>query len=62
MDSYESSEHLTPEELAARWGKARGTLANWRSAGKGPGYTKIGKTILYPLKSVERFEQQNTVA
>lgn len=41
--------YLTPEEVAERY---RGsvsvrTLANWRAAGKGPRYRKIGKAVLY---------------
>lgn len=53
------SEALTPEELSARW-KGRitvGTLANWRSRGYGPGFTKVGARVLYPLESVITWEK-----
>lgn len=33
---------LTPTELAAMLGMSTRTLANWRSAGKGPAFLKIG--------------------
>ena len=33
---------LTPAELATMLGMSVRTLANWRSAGKGPPYVKIG--------------------
>ena len=52
---------LTPEELSARW---RGrpsvkTLENWRGAGKGPKYEKIGRAILYSLPDIEAYEREN---
>ncbi len=58
----EQFDHLTPQQLASRWHKAAGTLANWRSAHKGPSYIKVGKDVLYPLTAVVEFERQNTVA
>ena len=36
------SELLTPAELAVMLGMSVRPLANWRSAGKGPPYLKIG--------------------
>ena len=53
--------HLTTEELAARWHMAKGTLSNWRNAGDGPAYIKLGKRILYPMSAVIDFERRNTV-
>jgi hypothetical protein len=50
-------EHLTPDQLAARWHKSAGTLSNWRAQGKGPAYIKLGRTILYPVPSVQEFER-----
>lgn len=64
VENVEEKEiHLTIDELVARWKQkiVRGTLANWRSAGQGPAYTKIGKTVLYPKSAVELYERQNTV-
>jgi glucose/arabinose dehydrogenase len=56
-------EHLTGDELAARWkGKVVvGTLTNWRSAGLGPAYIKLGRSVLYPLSAIEEYERANTV-
>lgn len=51
--------HLTATELAARWHKKTGTLQNWRIMGKGPGYIKLGNTVLYPLAEIEAHEQAN---
>jgi len=54
-------EKLTPDQLAERWGKSPGTLQNWRSQGKGPPYTKIGKTITYDLDDVIQFEAEHKI-
>jgi hypothetical protein len=32
-------------------------LSNWRAQGKGPAYIKLGRTILYPVPSVQEFER-----
>ena len=54
---------LTPEEVCLRYGgnlHVR-TLANWRSQGTGPEYTKIGGLIMYPLSKLEEYERRQTV-
>lgn len=38
-----------------------GTLANWRNQGKGPGYIKYGRKILYPVSELEKWCQTNQV-
>lgn len=52
---------LTPAELAKRWNGAVnvGTLANWRSQGKGPAFQKIGTRVRYPLNKVLEYEAAN---
>lgn len=55
-------QYLTPDELVERY---RGqinkrTLANWRSTGDGPEYTKIGGRVLYPSDGVTRWETNRT--
>lgn len=52
---------LTPEQLMERWqGRImEGTLANWRSQGKGPRHVKIGSKILYRLSDVKAFENES---
>ena len=55
--------YLTPAELVERY---RGsitirTLANWRSTGEGPRYTKIGGRVLYPLDAVKVWEESRTL-
>lgn len=53
---------LTIPELIARWrnGVTRGTLANWRSLGKGPKAERCGSEILYPLSGVVAYEQERS--
>lgn len=53
---------LTPAELSARY---RGTisvrtLANWRSAGVGPAFVKIGGRVLYRMAAVMEWENLRT--
>jgi Helix-turn-helix domain len=50
-------EYADPAELAAYLHKAEGTLANWRSQGKGPRYQLIGGEILYPWDGIEEWCQ-----
>jgi len=51
---------LTPEEVVDRWRNRVNTrtLANWRSSGNGPRFTKVGNRILYPLKAVQEYEER----
>ncbi len=46
----------TPAELSAYLRKSEGTLANWRSQGKGPRWTKPGGSILYDWADVYAWE------
>jgi len=32
-----------------------GTLQQWRSAGRGPSYRKVGKRVLYAQRDLEEF-------
>lgn len=56
-------EYLTPAELVARYKSAITirTLANWRSTGDGPRYTKIGGKVLYPVEAVIEWERNRTL-
>lgn len=57
------SQYLTPAELIERYKKTITirTLANWRSIGEGPKYTKIGGRVLYPLDGVTSWEASRTL-
>lgn len=49
---------FTPAELAERWHLSEQTLANWRTARKGPRFVRLGGAVRYPLAEVLAFEQQ----
>lgn len=53
---------MSAAELAARWDTSQGRLANLRSAGQGPSYTKIGSRVLYPVSAVLAYESEHMVA
>lgn len=53
---------LTPEQTAERLGVTVGTLANWRTAGDGPPYVKMGsKLVRYPEDDLRSWLTENTV-
>jgi hypothetical protein len=54
---------LTPKEVAERYNNSitTRTLANWRSAGVSPPFTKIGGRILYELHELIEWENRRTV-
>lgn len=58
-----NDEYLTPAELVARYKGAITirTLANWRSSGDGPAYTKVGGRVLYSAEAVINWERQRTL-
>jgi hypothetical protein len=53
---------ISQAELVKRWDNAisPGTLANWRSLGKGPPYIKLGGRVRYPLDALAAWEKENT--
>jgi predicted DNA-binding transcriptional regulator AlpA len=50
---------LTPKEVAAIYGIAEKTLANWRSQGKGPAYHKLGGKVRYADSDMEDWVKQS---
>lgn len=52
---------LTTAELAARWRMKRSTLSNWRCAGTGPSWIKLGggksARVLYRLADIKAYEK-----
>ena len=55
------SDLLTPEQLSQRWSVAIGTLTNWRTAGKGPAWVKLGTgkrgAVRYPMAAILEWER-----
>lgn len=54
-------DYITPYDLHKRWNRAISlkTLANWRSLGYGPPYSKFGGRVLYRVSDVLFWENQN---
>ena len=54
---------LTPEEVSERYrgGISVGTLRNWRAMRVGPTFVKVGKAVLYPIRSLDAWDEKNTV-
>lgn len=61
MSQAKDAEFLTPRQVVQRWAGAvtTGTLANWRSKGVGPTYSKMRHRILYPVAALAEFEAKN---
>ena len=51
---------FTPKALANRWNVTPQTLSQWRWNGRGPLFIKMGKGVLYRLRDIEQFEDQQT--
>lgn len=64
METMGGKTYLTPSDLVARYkGKVSlRTLANWRSTGISPPYTKVNGRVLYPLDALEDWEARRTVS
>lgn len=54
--------YLTPGQLAQVLGISPGTLANYRSAGTGPRFVKVGPLVRYRPADVERWIADETEA
>jgi Helix-turn-helix domain len=58
-----AKQFLSPADVSSRYqgNISVRTLANWRSQGTGPAFTKIGGSIMYPLSRLLEWEDRNTV-
>lgn len=52
----DSERHLTPEDLAERFGVPVKTIYDWNSKGTGPRYMKIGRHARYRPADVRAWE------
>ena len=50
--------YATTSEVAAYYKISRGTLYNWRTAGRGPRVTRVGGRLRYRWQDVEAYAQQ----
>lgn len=47
---------LKTKEVARRWSVSHRTLENWRQAGTGPRWVKLGSRVAYPLNEIVAYE------
>ena len=62
--SQPPDQHLiTPAQLASRWGLSLNTLSQWRAAGMGPAYLRIGDgkrpSIRYRMSDILAYERRS---
>jgi hypothetical protein len=57
------AKYLTADEVVERYrGEvSAGTLRNWRAQRVGPPFIKIGKSVLYPVHTLDEWDKQNLV-
>ncbi|KUG21829.1 hypothetical protein ASZ90_008402 [hydrocarbon metagenome] len=56
------AQYATPEELIKIFrGLSIGSLANWRTAKRGPKYYKFGRKVVYKLEDVKNFLTDNVI-
>ena len=60
-DALPAPEWLSTAQCAALVGMTKDALANLRSRGSGPPYTKIGKTVRYPVDGVRAWLSKGLV-
>lgn len=53
---------LTTQEAADYLGQKQQTLANWRSAGAGPPFYKVGAAVQYRVSDLETWIEARRVA
>lgn len=49
----------TTKDIADNCGIKEGTLAYWRSAGIGPKFVKVGRTVMYPKEQMIAYFAQH---
>ncbi len=52
-----STEYITQQELAKRWGRSEAVICLHSAVGAGPSYLKIDGRVQYALHEIERYER-----
>lgn len=52
---------LKTPEAAAYLGLSRRTLEKWRATGKGPRYSRLGRSVVYAVADLDDFARARTV-
>jgi predicted DNA-binding transcriptional regulator AlpA len=57
-----TTQYLTPKEVAEFMGISVQSLANWRTARRGPPWTKIETAVRYSKNALQRWLEDRTTA
>jgi hypothetical protein len=52
-----STEYITQQELAKRWGRSEAVISLHSAVGAGPSYLKIDGRVQYALHEIQRYER-----
>jgi Helix-turn-helix domain len=56
------SRYLRPSTVAKEYGIPAGTLANWRSSGRGPAFVRLSaRQIMYSREAIECYFKERLV-
>jgi predicted DNA-binding transcriptional regulator AlpA len=53
---------LRDHEAAVVLGVSVSSLRSWRSQGRGPSFSRLGRRVVYPLKELEKFLRETLVS
>lgn len=56
----EQRTYLSTRQVGEMLGMSPASLTNWRSAGKGPPYARIGKKVVYPAATLMEWIERHT--
>ncbi|MCA0935314.1 helix-turn-helix domain-containing protein [Vibrio alginolyticus] len=59
FSGFDGQLYLSRKEVARILKVSPGTLANWASVGKGPGYVKLGGKVCYPVAALKAYLHQH---
>lgn len=52
-----STEYITQQQLAKRWGRSEAVISLHSAVGAGPSYLKIDGRVQYALDEIQRYER-----
>jgi len=61
IELIKRQDYLAPKEVEKIYRLNANTLAQWRSQGRGPAYSKDGEVIRYRKKDIEDYMQSNRI-
>jgi len=57
LNVKKQQELLTTKELAYRWQVVALTLERWRREGSGPQFIRKGRSVLYNIEEIQKYEE-----